>query len=71
MQEKKQRGGARPNAGRKKGKRRIQLCVQIDADLIDKIKETGDRNKFINSAVREKLERIETIIKDAEEINTI
>ncbi len=66
IKEKKQHGGARPGAGRKKI--REQMCLQIDLDLVDKVKCLKNRNNFVNAAIREKFERIEAIIKDAEEL---
>lgn len=57
MQEKKQHGGSRPGSGRKKGKTKIQTCFRIEEDLLDKIAEIGNKNKFVNIAIREKLER--------------
>lgn len=57
MEEKKQRGGARPGAGRKKGKTKIQACFQIEAELMEEIKGMKDRNMFVNNAIRERIER--------------
>jgi len=57
-QEKKQRGGSRPGAGRKKDKERVQTCFRIESDLLYKIKGCN-KNKFVNDAIREKLERME------------
>lgn len=68
MQEKKQRGGSRPGSGRKKGKTKVQICLQIDSELAGKLKELSNRNKFVNAAIREKLERMETFIKEVEEL---
>lgn len=69
MQEKKHHGGARPGAGRKKDKPRKQVCFRIEEELINKIEETGvNKNKFVNIAIREKLERLETFIKDVNEL---
>lgn len=62
QEEKKQRGGARPGSGRKKGKTKIQACFRIEEDLLDKMSEIGNnKNKFVNIAIREKLERMETV----------
>ena len=57
MEEKKQRGGARPGSGRKKGQTKIQACFRIEEDLLDKIAKIGNKNKFVNIAIREKIER--------------
>lgn len=66
MEKQNKRGGARPGSGRKKI--REQLCFQIDLDLLDKVKSLKNRNNFVNAAIREKLDRFESIIKDAEEL---
>lgn len=67
--ENKQRGGARPGAGRKRDKPRKQVCFRIEEELINKIEETGvNKNKFVNIAIREKLERMESFIKEVNEL---
>lgn len=53
----KQHGGARPGAGRKKGKHRVQVCFRIEEELMEKMAEIGNKNKFVNIAIREKIER--------------
>lgn len=68
QEEKKQRGGFRPGSGRKKGKTKIQACFRIEEDLLDKMSEIGNKNKFVNTAIREKLERMKSLIKEVNEL---
>lgn len=51
------RGGARPGSGRPKTKRPFPF--RIDIDLYDRIKGFENISKFINDAVRDKLDRVE------------
>ncbi len=57
MEKQNKHGGARPGSGRKKGKTKIQACFRIEEDLLDKISKIGNKNKFVNIAIREKIER--------------
>lgn len=69
VQERKQHGGARPGSGRKKDKPRVQVCFRIEEELMDKISEiSSNKNKFVNAAIREKLERMAAFIKEVEEL---
>lgn len=68
MQENKQRGGSRPGSGRKKGAIKKLVSFRIEDELLKKLEEVGNKNKFVNAAIREKLERLETVIKEVEEL---
>lgn len=69
MEKQNKHGGSRPGSGRKKGKTRIQVCFRIEEELMEKMAEIGNnKNKFVNIAIREKLERLETFIKDVNEL---
>jgi hypothetical protein len=57
---KKGSGGARPGAGRKwpDGSQTIKILLNLDKDLYERLKviaPRGKRNRFINSAIREKI----------------
>ena len=67
MEEKKQRGGARPGAGRKKGKTMLPISFRIE-NILQKLKDVGNKNRFVNIAIREKLERMETFTKEGDEV---
>ncbi len=64
-QEKKQRGGARLGSGRKKSTK--STIFYLDVDLIDRIKDIKNKSRFFNAAIREKLDRMESLIRDVEE----
>ena len=66
MEKQNKHGGSRVGAGRKKI--REQMNFHIDLELVDKVKSLKSRNNFINAAIREKFARIESIIKDAKEL---
>jgi hypothetical protein len=53
------RGGFREGAGRKwpEGKTTMRKTYNIDLDLIPILDKKGNKNRFINAAIREKLER--------------
>lgn len=57
MQTGKKKGGARPGAGRKKGKSKKYITLTIDIDLAEQINNIKNKSQFINSAIREKLEK--------------
>jgi hypothetical protein len=45
-----------------------QDYVNVDLDLINRVKDIKNKSRFFNASIREKLERIETFIKEANEI---
>lgn len=45
------RGGARPGSGPKRTTK--QVTINIDLDLIDYVNKFANRNRFINSVIRE------------------
>ena len=45
-----------------------QDYVNVDLDLINIVKDIKNKSRFFNASIREKLERIETFIKEANEI---
>lgn len=52
------RGGARQGAGRKGIKTKKNITVTLDLDLIAFFEKTAfNRSRFINMAIREKIER--------------
>ena len=68
MEEKKQRGGARPGAGRKKGKTMLPISFRIEENILQKLKDVGNKNRFVNIAIQEKLEQMETFTKEGDEV---
>ena len=52
-------GGKRQGAGRPSGLNQKSISVRLDLDLLDRLSSVGNRNGFINNAVREKLDREE------------
>lgn len=42
--------------------------LKLDGDLSEKAKFLKNKNRFFNNAIREKFARIDSIIKDAEEL---
>ena len=52
-------GGKRDGAGRPSGLNQKPIAVRLDLDLLDRLSSVGNRNGFINNAVREKLDREE------------
>lgn len=50
-------GGKRKGAGRHSGLRQKAISVRLDLDLWDRLSSISNRNRFINNAVREKLEQ--------------
>lgn len=68
MQENKQRGGSRPGSGRKKGAIKKLVSFRIEDELLKKLEEVGNKNKFVNAAIREKLEQMETFTKEGDEV---
>ena len=52
-------GGKREGVGRPSGLNQKAISVRLDLDLIERLSSVGNRNGFINDAVREKLNREE------------
>lgn len=55
QEEKKQHGGARPGAGRKKTVK--QVSFQLDLDLIPRTEKIKNKSRFYNEAIREKMDK--------------
>lgn len=51
------RGGKREGAGRSRGVNQKPISVRLDLDLAERLSGMANRNRFINEAVREKLDR--------------
>jgi hypothetical protein len=62
----KNHGGARPGSGRKKSTKATSF--HLDIDLIDRVNDIKNKSRFFNAAIREKLDRIDAVIKDVEEL---
>ena len=60
-------GGARPGSGRKKGPTKVPASFRIETELLEKIKDLN-KNRFVNIAIREKLEQMETFTKEGDEV---
>lgn len=50
-------GGKREGAGRPRGRTQKGISLRLDLDLFERLSLIGNRNSFINTAVREKLDR--------------
>lgn len=50
-------GGKKEGAGRPIGLKQKPISVRLDIDLFEKLSDIPNRNRFINNAVREKLDR--------------
>lgn len=55
MEEKKKRGGYRPNAGRKAGTRKRQLLVKISDAAAEKIEKVPNKSATIDNLILENL----------------
>lgn len=60
-EEKKQRGGKRPGAGRPSGLNKTLISLKLDNDLLASFKANSEaisnRNQYINDAIRQALRR--------------
>ena len=54
---KKKLGGRREGAGRPKGVTQKPVLLKLDIELMERLATVSNRNRFINQAVREKIER--------------
>lgn len=52
-------GGNREGAGRPKGINQKGIFLKLDLDLFERLFSVRNRNRFINNAVREKLDKEE------------
>ena len=52
-------GGNREGAGRPKGIKQKGIFLKLDLDLFERLSSVRNRNRFINNAVREKLDKEE------------
>lgn len=48
-------GGKREGAGKPKGLNQKAISVRIDLDLVSYLESKGNKNRFINNCVREKM----------------
>ncbi|WP_234735308.1 hypothetical protein [Tellurirhabdus bombi] len=70
MEKEKTHGGKRQGAGRKEGKTKISIPVTLDTDLIEYIDTLGKkRSAVINKIIRTHKDRIEQMIREADEAN--
>lgn len=68
MENKGKFGGAQPKAGRKPtGPKQTSRTVKFDNDLYGKLVQEKNLARFVNTAVRERYDRLESMIKEADE----